>query len=381
MAEKILIIDDDPETIDFLTLILTRSGYRVLAARDGMEALALAHDEKPDMVVLDVMMPGLDGYEVARSLRRHPETALIPIMMFTAKTQVEDKLAGYEAGVDIYLTKPVHPVELQANIKNLLAPRKVVAEVQEKRGYVVGVLGVKGGLGASTVALNMALAYHQKKSAQVIAAEMRPGQGSWAAELDLADPVGLANLLRRSQIEITSSTVEQELMPTTFGVHLLLASSSSQDVDLVSGLAQYETIVEQLSALAQLVVLDIGTNFHPAFDMFTRTCNEIVLITEPQPITINRTRQLVDELKKRSFGSGKALTIVAVNRTHSEISLSVSKMEEMLKSSLALGIPPATELAYLASTRNAPMLLLQPQGIIAQQIDILVKQIAGHASA
>ena len=381
MAEKILIIDDDPETIEFLTLILTRSGYRVLAARDGMEALAMAHDEKPDMVVLDVMMPGLDGYEVARSLRRHPETALIPIMMFTAKTQVEDKLAGYEAGVDIYLTKPVHPVELQANIKNLLAPRKVVTEVHEKRGYVVGVLGVMGGLGASTVAMNLALAYHQKKSARVIAAEMRPGQGSWAAELDLANPVGLANLLRRSQIEITTSTVEQELMPTTFGVHLLLASSSSQDVDLVSGLAQYETIVEQLSALAQLVVLDIGTNFHPAFDMFARVCNEIVLITEPQPITMNRTRQLVDELKKRSFGSGRALTIVAVNRTHTEISLSVSKMEEMLKSSLALGIPPATELAYLASTRNAPMVLLQPQGIIAQQIDILVKQIAGHASA
>ncbi len=110
MAEKILIIDDDPDTIEFLTLILTRLGYQVLEARDGMEALALAHAEKPELIILDVMMPGLDGYEVARSLRRHPETALTPILMFTAKTQVEDKLAGYEAGVDIYLTKPVHPV-------------------------------------------------------------------------------------------------------------------------------------------------------------------------------------------------------------------------------------------------------------------------------
>ena len=381
MAEKILIIDDDPETIEFLTLILIRSGYRVLAARDGMEALSLAHVEKPDMVILDVMMPGLDGYEVARSLRRHPETALIPIMMFTAKTQVEDKLAGYEAGVDIYLTKPVHPVELQANIKNLLAPRKAVTEVLVKRGYVVGVLGVKGGLGTSTVALNLALAYHSKKSAKVIAAELRPGQGSWAHELDLSSALGLVNLLRRNQIEITTSTVEQELVPTTFGVHLLLASNNSQDIELVSGLAQYETVLDQLSLLAQLVVLDIGTNFHPAYNVFVKVCNEIVLITEPQPITINRTRQLVDELKKLSFGSGKALTIVSVNRTHSEISMSVSKMEEALKSSLALGIPPATELAYLASTRNAPMVMLQPQGIIAQQLDILVNQIAGHAAA
>ena len=186
MADKILIIDDDPDTIEFLTLILQRLGYQVLVARDGMDALATAHSEKPDLIILDVMMPGLDGFEVARSLRRHPETALTPILMFTAKTQVEDKLAGYEAGVDIYLTKPVHPVELQANIKALLAQRKARTDMLAKRGYIIGVLGSKGGMGVSSLALNLAIIYRKKFDTGVIAAEMRPGQGSWAVDLDIS---------------------------------------------------------------------------------------------------------------------------------------------------------------------------------------------------
>ena len=381
MPEKILIIDDDPDTIEFLTLILQRLGYQVLEARDGMDALASAHSEKPDLIILDVMMPGLDGFEVARSLRRHPETALTPILMFTAKTQVEDKLAGYEAGVDIYLTKPVHPVELQANIKALLAQRKARTDMLSKRGYVIGVIGSKGGLGTSTVALNLAIIYHKKFETGVIAAEMRPGQGSWALDLDLPNSTGLANLLKRNQTELTPSVVEEQLASTKYAIRLLLASNQSKDVELSVALAQYEMIVEQLAMLVPVVFLDIGTNFHPAYDLLVRQSNEIVLITEPQPVTIELTRLLTEELRQRSFGSGKALTVVAVNRTRAEITLTMSRMEEALKVPVALGIPPSTELAYLAATRSIPMALLQPEGIIAQQFSILAEHISRHVGA
>ena len=380
MPEKILIIDDDTDTIEFLTLILQRLGYQVFEARDGMEALASAHSEKPDLIVLDVMMPGLDGFEVARSLRRHPETALTPILMFTAKTQMEDKLAGYEAGVDIYLTKPVHPVELQANIKALLAQRKARTDMLAKRGYVIGVIGVKGGLGVSTLALNLAISYHKKLETPVIVAEMRPGQGSWALDLDIPHATGLTNLLKRNQTELTPSAVEEQLTLTKYGIRLLLASNESKDVDLSLALAQYEVIVEQLAMLVPVVFLDIGTNFHPAFDLLVRQCNEIILITEPQPVTVKLTRLLAEELRQRSFGSGKALTVVAVNRTRAEITLTMSRIEEALKVPVALGFPPATELAYLAATRSLPMVLLQPEGIIAQQFSILAEHISHHVS-
>src|SRR4030065_2095625 len=120
MAEKILVVDDDEDTVKFMVLMLTRLGYQVVTAPTGMQALEVAHREHPDLIILDVMMPGMDGYEVARSLRRHPETAVTPILMFTAKSKVEDKVTGYETGVNISLTTPIHPVDLQANIKSLL---------------------------------------------------------------------------------------------------------------------------------------------------------------------------------------------------------------------------------------------------------------------
>ncbi len=133
MAEKILIVDDDVETLRLVGLMLQREGYEIASASNGAQALSMAQREMPDLIVLDVMMPDMDGYQVTSSLRQMPGTALTPILMFTAKSQVDDKVAGYDAGVDDYLTKPVHPAELVAHIKALLGrsrARNLVAAAQ-----------------------------------------------------------------------------------------------------------------------------------------------------------------------------------------------------------------------------------------------------------
>jgi MinD-like ATPase involved in chromosome partitioning or flagellar assembly len=184
--------------------------------------------------------------------------------------------------------------------------------------------------------------------------------------------------------EITPSAVEDQLVSTIFGVRLLLASNASKDVECGSALAQYEALVEQMALLAPLVLLDIGTNFHAAYDVLVGLCNEIILVTEPMPIAMKQARVLVDELRGRAFGSGRALTIVTLNHTHAEITLAVSQIEEALKTPVALGFPPATELAYMAATRAAPMAVLQPEGIIAQQFNLLAdglsRRLASQAS-
>ncbi len=218
MAEKILIVDDDQETVDFLRVLLSRQGYQAMIAKDGIEALKTANQELPDLIILDVMMPGLDGFEVARSLHRRPETALIPILMFTARTQAQDKVTGYEAGVDLYLTKPVHPLDLQANIKALLLQRKARKAALADRGYIVGVIGAKGGQGVSTVALNLALCYNRIQKVKVIAAELRLGQGTWADELNVGVSSGMAHLLQMNSNEITQGMVESQLTSSTHGI-------------------------------------------------------------------------------------------------------------------------------------------------------------------
>jgi pilus assembly protein CpaE len=241
-------------------------------------------------------------------------------------------------------------------------------------------MAAKGGVGVSTMALNLAITYQRKQRVKVIAAELRAGQGSWGEELDITDPSGLVNLLRMRREEIVPQVVEKQLVSTNFGVRLLLASESSHDVEFCAALPQFEASVNQLAQLADLVLLDIGTSFHPALNTLIKLCDEIILVTEPQPLSVRRTRMLIEELRKKGFGNSRALTVVSINRTRTDMTVPVRQIEEMLKTHVAMVFPPAAELAYHSTMRASPMCLMQPDGILAMQFVTLSDQIAQRVS-
>jgi DNA-binding response OmpR family regulator len=134
MARKrILVVDDDAKTVELVKLYLSRDGYQVLIAYDGVEALRLARETRPDLIVLDLMLPDIDGVEVCRTLRRETD---IPVIMLTAKTTDQDKLTGLDSGADDYVTKPFSPRELAARVRAVLRrlpgePRSVKIEHDE----------------------------------------------------------------------------------------------------------------------------------------------------------------------------------------------------------------------------------------------------------
>jgi DNA-binding response OmpR family regulator len=120
MAEHILAVDDDERIRRLVQINLQRAGYRVTTAGDGIEALERIDQELPDLLVLDVNMPRLDGIELLRQLRARPETAALPVILLTAKAQDEDILEGKRSGADYYLTKPFSPPELLAVVREAL---------------------------------------------------------------------------------------------------------------------------------------------------------------------------------------------------------------------------------------------------------------------
>jgi DNA-binding response OmpR family regulator len=376
MAEKILIVDDDVQTLRLISMMLERQGYRILSANTGAQALHLAHTERPNIIILDIMMPDMDGFEVTRRLRKDPETARVPILMFTAKAQVEDKISGYEAGADDYLIKPIHPAELTAHLRALLSRSRERRVPTRGDGYTIGVVAAKGGIGASTLALNLSLAFQQKTRAEVIAAELRPGQGTWSIELGYPQADGLNNLLRMRVDEISGITVENELARLPYGIRLLMASPKSRDKDLMLATEQLEAVVESLPLLARLTVLDIGTTNIPGFEMLLNHCNEIVLVTEPFPTCVQRARFLADELCGRGFGRSKLMTIISVNRVRGDVQLSMAQMQEIIGQPIAQVIPPAPEIAIQAANRNIPMILVQFGGVISTQFNSLAERVA-----
>jgi len=119
----VLAADDDEDILALIAFRLERSGYTVILARDGEEALALARDERPDLAVLDVMMPKLDGFELTRRLRMDEATSRMPIILLTARAQDADLQRGFDVGADDYLRKPFNPQELRARVQAILGRR------------------------------------------------------------------------------------------------------------------------------------------------------------------------------------------------------------------------------------------------------------------
>ena len=118
--QTVLVADDDPDIQSLVVLRLERSGYRVLRASDGQEALDLALSELPDLAVLDITMPKLDGCEVTRSLRAHAQTVAMPVILLTARVQEDDVERGMAAGATDYVKKPFSPHELGARVTSIL---------------------------------------------------------------------------------------------------------------------------------------------------------------------------------------------------------------------------------------------------------------------
>ncbi len=129
---KILVVDDIPVNIQLMQTYLSSVGYDTVVARNGEEALVQVKDHQPDLLLLDVMMPKMDGFETCRLLKGNQETRYIPVIMVTALNEIEDKIKGIEAGADDFITKPFNKLELLARVKSLLRMKNLHDQLQDK---------------------------------------------------------------------------------------------------------------------------------------------------------------------------------------------------------------------------------------------------------
>jgi pilus assembly protein CpaE len=377
MSEKILIIDDDLDTLRLVGLMLQRQGYQISAATNGQQGLEKAFEEDPDLILLDVMMPDMDGYEVTRRLRQNPSTLQTPILMFTAKTQLDDKVVGFEVGANDYLTKPTHPSELQARVKTLLArinsKKSTTGSLQDlSRGYVIGVLGARGGLGTTTMAVNLGAGLQARTKAEVVVAEMLPGQGTLALDVGVTNARGLVDLLGLTKLsEITRDSVREVLVPHPSGIKLLLASDRPRDMHLINQTANYEALVKKLAGLARFVVLDLGVGIQPFAEKVLPLCNEVLIVLEGVPNTIIHTKALIDDIAALGL-TRKSIKVVLNNRIRSETQLPSSQVQAQLEHEILSTLTPAPELFVQATRMQTPAILCQPDSLTARQITKLV---------
>jgi pilus assembly protein CpaE len=214
---RILVIDDDSEYLEMINLLLQRAGHQVALSAEGEEGLAMALAETPDLVILDVMMPGVTGYEICRRLRSEPETACVPIIILTARGQPVDRDAALEAGADEYLSKPVTMTELVERVEALLADEAAVKAVPF--GGVVVLMSLRGGVGTTTLAVNLAASATQTTQGGVCLVDLCPASGHVALQLGLRPEPNWSDLSRVG--EFGAVAIDTYLLKHDSGLHVL----------------------------------------------------------------------------------------------------------------------------------------------------------------
>lgn len=373
MTNKVLIIDDDVDTLKLVGLMLERQGYEISVASNGTIGLAKAAEDKPELILLDVMMPDLDGYEVTKRLRSNPALAHIPIIMFTAKTMVDDKVAGFEAGVDDYLTKPTHPAELTAHVKAVLARSAQAVATPEANAQIVSFLGSRSGIGTTTLALNSGVALLDK-GYDVIIAEINPGHGSMGLELDIQDPSGLSNVLSRSLKDIHLRSVEAEIVNHSSGVRLLLSSFHPRETELEQAVPQIEAVVSNLASMCDLLILDLGAGLKPYTKPLLQQCTRIILIVEPIYPSDAMGRALLQELETSGINTSK-IGLALINRVGTSLQVPWRQVESDLGIELAGIVSPAPEQAHQASQAGSPLVDSYADSLVSEQIRKLAESL------
>ena len=376
MTNKVLIIDDDVDTLKLVGLMLERQGYEISVASNGTLGLAKAAEDKPELILLDVMMPDLDGYEVTKRLRSNPALAHIPIIMFTAKTMVDDKVAGFEAGVDDYLTKPTHPAELTAHVKAVLARSAQAVAVLEEQAQIIGFLGSRSGIGTTTLALNSGVTLREK-GYDVIVAEVNPGHGSMGLELAIQDPSGLSNVLSRSLKDIHLRSVEAEIVTHSSGIRLLLSSFHPRETELEQAVPQIEALVSNLASMCNLLILDLGSGLKPYVKPILQQCNRIILVVEPVYPSDAMGRALLQELETSGIATNK-IGLALINRVGTSLQVPWRQVESDLGIELAGIVSPAPEQAHQASQAGSPLVDSYADSLVSEQIRKLAESLITH---
>jgi pilus assembly protein CpaE len=330
MAAKILVVDDDPNVQRGLENTLKQEGYDVVVASDGAEAFRLYGAESPDLILLDVMLPKLDGYQVAEKIRAEESGARhVPIIMLTAEREVEQKVRGLRAGADDYLIKPFHPAELLARIKSLLArfaPRDALL-ARPPLGRILAFYGAKGGVGTTTIAINTAIALHRELSRKVCLVDGNLQFGDHRVFLDLG-------LDRKSIVDVVSAPsidgdlIKQVLVKHDSGIDLLLAPPTPESAEVVHP-DHLPQIAQILATMYDYVVIDVDKRLDDInLGVFEAAATVFVVMTADLSCLKN-VRLILETMGHLGYPAAK--TQLVLNRSNAFTGINVKNAEGALK--------------------------------------------------
>jgi len=378
MKFKVLVVDDHYETLDVIVITLNAYGYEAVYSNSPIEALELASTELPDLALVDMNMPEMSGLEVVRRLRAMPTVSDIPIMMFTAENQPEQKKAGFAAGVDDYLIKPSPPDEMIARIEGMLEGLQPHAAAQNKRTTVmssgvannhekqpeqglIAVLGARGGVGTTTVALNLAtILSNSGRQTTLIDLDMR--HGHIALYLNTQPTKSVTVLAEKEQP--SAQLVMAQVVTCGKRLRLLLAQSNINGRLPTITPVQTNLILDTLQE-NQYIIADLGDGINDVTLPVIERADQIVLCLRPERIALIAARHLLKSLQEHTQSDIRLLM------TEIEGGIPREAAERFIGRPISMVIPYAKETAN-AVNKGAPFVSMYPEA----SVTLLFRQLA-----
>jgi len=348
---RILVIDDNADLLQMIRLLLEeRGGHEAVLSADGEDGLRKALADPPDLAIVDVMMPGMTGYEVCRRLRQEPATADIPIIILTARGQEVDRQAALQAGADVYIAKPVTMTELLERVNGLLARRG--ERPAAAMGGTIAFLSLRGGVGVTTLAVNLAVLLTRQPDAKVCLVDLCPSSGNAALQLGLRpDPNWSALALLSGNVG--SATVGTYLLNHQSGLYLLAAPF----VPVVGDGLPRDKVLATLAALQgdfDVVVVDLPSVLNNVVMAVLETADVVGLVLTADPASIQATVGTLQVLKPMAGKIRFILNQVVPGRQPSTESL-----ERILRRPLS-GVVPFDSAQAQALARGQPLAFSAP---------------------
>ncbi len=379
-ATKILVVDDDLNIQRVLVFALKQEGYEVIVASDGTSGVEMAAKEQPDLVLMDVAMPRLDGYAATAQLRAAEKGRRVPIILLTSEATVQHRVKGLRAGADDDIVKPFNPAELMARIKALLARGGVGAS----SGGAVGTLGrvgvfypAKGGVGTTTIAINTAIALSRvlKRRTALIDANLQFGDLRVFLDLGL-DNSSIVNAI--TEPDLDADLLRRLLVKHESGIELLLGPPDPAAADIV--VDRQRSLPATLSNILKLARQSFDytlIDMSKAIDDFNLQLfdeADVIFVVMTADLSCVKNVRLVLETMD-SLGYEKDKVQLVLNRSNAYTGINVSNAEEALGRKVDYQIINEYRGAISALNSGRPFMFSRPDSLLSKSVTAFAQEI------
>jgi pilus assembly protein CpaE len=375
---RILIIDDEPINHQLVAHALTSLQCEIHYAGNGKDGISQARRLKPDIIITDVVMPSMDGYEVTRTLRRETQFAATPILVLTARSGLHDKLKSFEAGADDHLTKPFEPSELLVRVTSLLkrveAVRSFTVDVPRREGArMIAVHSLRGGTGSSSLAVNLGVGLSVLWREPAILLDLTMTAGQVALMLNMTLKRTWVDIAGRPASELDMDALSSIISEHESGLHFIAAPTFPSDAQTLSS----ETLgaaIRLVKAQYEYVVADLPHDFSDFAIQALDAADLILVVASPDMASIRAVTAALDTYEKLDYPKENVKFVL--NAIFPYSNLSKDQIESVLGMSAFATIPYTQDFFVEAINTGKPLVTRKP----VLSISSLLEDFAFHVS-